>query len=175
MQSWAFLHAGMLHQASLGKEVGGQLDRAAKPGSNHGSADASIQAGNALTLENPGHAIDGVAILVLGAHRPERRVALETSLDQEERAARSSSHHTGGGTAEHIDEEILRLLILVNQLGQTRAHGLVESKTAPIEQDLVDVGTSNTSVDAPETLVSHNHTDAVEGSLVVHSLSALEL
>lgn len=55
------------------------------------------------------------------------------------------------------------------------AHGLVEAKTAAVEEDLVDVGGADATVDATDTLVAHNDAHAVNRAAVVVRLVALVL
>lgn len=55
------------------------------------------------------------------------------------------------------------------------AHGLIEAQTAAVEEDLVNVGGTETAVDGADSLVADDDADAVDGSSVVVRLVAFVL
>jgi hypothetical protein len=167
VQRGALLHTSVADELSLGQEVRGQLDGATEAGSDHGSANTTVQPTNALSAVDAGQAVERIAVLVLGADGAERRVALQARLDEEKGAAGGGANHARGGAAEHVDEEVLGFFILQEQASQGFAHGVVEAETAAIEEDLVDVGGAETAVYAPKTFVAHDDTDAMDGAPVV--------
>lgn len=101
--------------------------------------------------------------------------ALQSCLDQEEGAAGGGANDARRGAAKHVDAKVLFRGVLEDDGGEGLPHGLVEAETAAVEQDLVDVGAADTTVDAPETLVAHNHGDGLDGPPVVVRLVALGL
>lgn len=175
MQRRAFFHAGVAHQPSLGEEVCGKLHRGAETSSDHGGANAAVKTPDSLAAVNLGHAVQGVLVRVLGANGEKRRKALEASLDEEEGRAGRGANDTRGGTAKHVDTEILGGAIAQKQRGESLAHGVVESEAAAIEQDLVDVCATDTAVDASQALVLDDDADAMDGAPIVVRLVAFVL
>lgn len=112
---------------------------------------------------------------MLCADWPKRRVALEARLDEKERAAGGGAKHARGGTAGHVDGKVLGVFVLEEQLAHALAHGVVEAQSAPVEQDLVDVGATQAAIYSSNALVSHDDTDAMDRPFVVVRLSALLL
>ncbi len=161
MQRRALLHAQMLDQPPLRKEVRRQLHRAAEPRSDHRRAHAPIQAPEPFSPIDLREPIEGVAVLVLGAYRQERRKALEPGLHEEKGATRGGADDAGGGAAEHVDTQVLLGAVAQEQGGEPVAHGLVEAEAAPVQQHLVDVGAPDAAVDAAQPLVPHDYADAV--------------
>lgn len=127
MERRAFLHAQMLDQTTLGKEVGRQLDGATETSPNHGGADSTVQTTNALTLVDLTQAVERVTVLVLGTNGKERRIRLETSLDKEEGRSACGTDDTGRGTGEDVDSERLDRRIVVDSSRHALAQGLVEA------------------------------------------------
>lgn len=175
MQRRALLHAGVLDQLSLCQEVCWQLDGASEASSNHGGAYAAIQAEESLAAVDLSQAIPKIAIVVLGADRPNGRIALQTGLDQEKGTASSCADDTRRGTAEDIDGQVLRFLVAEEQVRHGLSHGLIEAKPASVEQDLVDVGGAKTAVYAPDAFILDDDADAVDRAPVVLRLGALGL
>lgn len=95
MQRRTLLHTRMLHQPSLGKEIRRQLHRATKARSDHRSANTAIESPNSLRTVDLSQAIERVSVIMLGAHRQEGRIALQSRLDEEERRAGSGANDTG--------------------------------------------------------------------------------
>lgn len=112
---------------------------------------------------------------MLGSDRMGWGKALETGLDEEERRPSRGADDARCGTTEHVDGQGLGGLVLEEQICRSLPHGFVETQSAPIEKDLVDVGAADTAVNAPEALVAHNDTDALYGVAVVLCLAALVL
>ena len=175
MQRGALLHAQVLDEPPLGEKIGGQLHAAAEAGADHGSAHAAVQAAEALGAVDLAHAVEGVAVVVLGADGAEGAEALQARLDEEEGRAGGGADDARRGAAEHVDAEVLALRVAQQQRGQAGAHGLVEAQAAAVEQDLVDVGAADAAVEAAHALVAHNDGYAVEGAAVVVRLVALGL
>lgn len=101
------LHAQMLSEHPLREEVRRQLYGATEAGTDHGRAHTSVQTGGALGLVDLTRAVDGVAVVVLGADGQKGRVALETGLDKEEGGAGDGADEARRCAAEHVDGEIL--------------------------------------------------------------------
>lgn len=127
VQRRALFHARVSYQSSLGEEVGRQLNGATKPRTDHGCFNASVQTPDTLAPIDLRHAVPGIAVVVLRAHGPGRREALQPGLDEEKGAPRGGAQHARRGSAEDVDAEILRLFVLEHQLGQRLAHRLVEA------------------------------------------------
>lgn len=83
--------------------------------------------------------IKRVLVVVLGADGQERGERLQASLDQEKGRTRSSSDDTRRSTGDDINTQRLNLSILVYRGGQTLAQRFVETQTATVEQDLVNI------------------------------------
>lgn len=107
VQSGTLLHAEMLDKTSLGEKVGGKLDRAAEAGADHGGADTTVKAAEALGAVDLVEAMPGAAVLVLGTDGAEGREALEACLDKEEGTAGRGADYARSSTAEHVDAEVL--------------------------------------------------------------------
>ena len=175
IQRRALLHPEVPHQPSLREKVCRQLHRAPEARPDHGRANATIQTAHTLALVDLRQAIPRIPVVVLRPDRPERRVALQPRLDQEERTAGRSTDDARPRAAKHVDAQALLLFVLEYDAGQGAPHGLVESQPAPVQQDLVDVGASQPPVDAAQPLVAHNDRHAVDGAPVVVWLVALVL
>lgn len=175
VQSRTLLHVKVPNQTPLGEKVRRQLHRAPKACPDHGGADAAIQPAQALGAEDGVEPVPCAAVLVLRAHGPERREALQARLDEEEGAAGTRADDARGGAAEHVDAQVLGGAVPEEQGGEAVAHGLVEAQAAAVEEDLVDVGGAEAAVDGADALVPHDDADAVEGPAVVVRLMALVL
>lgn len=175
MQRWAFPHAGVLDQLSLGQEICGQLNRRAEASSNHGSSDAAVQAKEALATIDLSQSIPGIPVVVLSAHGPYGRETLQTGLDEEKGTASSRTEDSGRGACKDVDAEVLRVLVLEEQRGERLSYGLVEAETASIEKHLVDVGGSQTPVYALDAFVLDDDADAVDRTAIVLRLGAFGL
>lgn len=175
MQSRALLHAGVLDQLPLGQEIRGQLDRRAEAGSNHGGRDAAVQAQEALATVDLPQSIPGIPVVVLRAHGPHGREALQPRLDEEEGTASSRTEDSGRGAGEDVDAQVLRVLVLEEQRGQRLSYRVVEAQAAAVEQHLVDVGGAEPAVDALDALVLDDDADAVDGAAIVLRLRAFGL
>lgn len=104
-----FLHAQMSYKPPLREEVCGELHTRSKTGSYHGGNNAAVETLDTLGLVDLLHTIGGVAVIVLGSNRKERRVGLQAGLDEEERRASCGTENTGGGTREDVHGERLQL------------------------------------------------------------------
>lgn len=175
MQSWALLHAGVLDQLSLGQEIRGQLNRGAEASSNHGRRDAAVQAKEALAAIDLSQSIPGIPVVVLSAHGPHGREALQTGLDEEKGTASSRTEDSGRGASKDVDAQVLRVLVLEEQLGERLSDGLVEAEAAAVEEHLIDVGGAQTPVYALDALVLDDGADAVDGPAIVLRLGAFGL
>ena len=76
---------------------------------------------------------------MLGADGKERGERLQTGLDEEKGRTRGSSNDTRSSTSEDVNTQRLNLSILVYCGCQTLAQRFVETQTATVEQDLVDI------------------------------------
>ena len=82
MQTWALFHPDMLHQTSLRKEIGGQLNGASETSAHHSGSNTTVQSiNNTLRLVDLPQPIKRISVLVLCADREERRIGLEASFD----------------------------------------------------------------------------------------------
>lgn len=175
VQSGTLLHAGVAHETPLGEEVGGQLDRGAETGADHGGTDAAVETAQALAAVDLRQTVDGVAVLVLGTDGERGREALEARLDEEEGGAGGGTNDAGAGAAKHVDGQRLDRVGAVEGARDAAAHGLVEAQAAPVEHHLVDVGAAETAVDGAHALVAQDDAHAVQRAAVVQRLVALEL
>ena len=167
VQSRALLHARVTLEAPLGEEVGGELNGAPEARPDHGGVDSTVQTSDALGPEDLRQPVNSVAVLVLGADGSKGRVALQPCLYEEEGAARSSAHDARRGAGEDIDAQILRVGVLEEHGGHPAAQRLVQTQTAAVEEDLVDVGAAQATVDAPNPFAPHDDADAVDGATIV--------
>lgn len=175
MERGAVLHAQVFREAALRKEVSRQLDRAPETSPDHSGADTTVQTKETLASVDLHHAVDGVPVLVLGADGVCWGVALQPGLDEEEGRSGRGADDARRGSTEHVDGEGLGGLVLEEETCHGLPHGVVEAQTATVEEDLVDIGATDTAVDAPEALIAHNHANALYGVTVVFRLAALVL
>lgn len=175
MKCWPFLHTQMPDQASLGEEIGGELDGATETGPDHGGAYTSVKARYAFTPVDLGEAVQRIPVLVLSANGQEGRVTLQSGFNQEKGAPGSRADDAGAGPTEHVDAQALCFLIGENQARYGGAHGLIETQAAAVEEDLVYVGAAETAIDAAETFIPNYDGDAVEGAAVMVRLVPLFL
>lgn len=138
----ALLHAQVMDEAALCEEVGGELNGAAKAGAYHGWADAAVQAGDALGGVDLPHAVQGVAVAVLGTDGERGRKGLQARLDEKEGRAGDGTEDARGGAGEDIDAKGLDSGVVVEERGGGLAQRLVEAEAAAVERHLVDVGTT---------------------------------
>lgn len=110
---------------------------------------------------------------MLRPHGPDGRIALQAGLYEEEGASRSGADDAGRGAAEDVDGEVLGVFVGQEEARHALAHGLVEPQAAAVEQDLVDVGGSQSAVDAADAFVLDDDADAVDRAAVVLGLGAL--
>jgi hypothetical protein len=176
MQRRPLLEVEVLDEPALGEEVRGQLDRAAKARTDHGGADATIQAAKAPCGVDVAEAVDGVSIGVLRARRRKGTEALEARLDEEERTSGRGAQDARGGAAEDVDSEALLGRVAEQETGGVGAQRLVEAQPAAVENHLVDVGRAEAAIDGGRALVADNDGHAVEGaSIHAPYLTGLEL
>lgn len=103
----------------------------------------------------------------------DRRVTLQSGFDQEEGTASSCADDSRRGAAKDVDGQILGFFIFEEQVCERLSHGLIKAKSAAVEQDLVDVGGSQTAVYAPDAFILDDDADAVDRAAVVLGLGAL--
>ena len=166
VQRHALLHAKVLDEAALGKEVGGQLDRAAKAGADHGGTDAAVEALYPLVCVDLLHAVDSAPVVVLGAGGEEGREGLQARLYEEEGRAGGGAEDTRGSAREDVDAKGLDGGVLVDGGGDGLAQGLVEAEAAAIERHLVDIGAIEAAQQAAGALILEDDADTVEDAAV---------
>jgi hypothetical protein len=83
MQSRSLFHAQMLFQPSFRKEISGKLYGAAETSSDHSGANTAIKTLDALVAVDLSQPIICIFIFVLRTDRQERRVRLQSRLDEE--------------------------------------------------------------------------------------------
>jgi hypothetical protein len=64
---------------------------------------------------------------------------LQACLNEEERRTCRGTNDTRSGTGKNVDTKGLDLRVTINGIGDGGSDRLVESQTATVEQDLVDV------------------------------------
>lgn len=126
---------------------------------------------------------------MLSTNGEEGRVGLQASLHQEERRSGRSTDDSGGGSSKDISSEGLDFRVAVDGSCDTGTDRLVETQTAAVEQDLVDVldiprvsldgkhslrnhtfetyGRSNSPKQASRAFILQNDLDAVQDALVL--------
>lgn len=80
VQGRSFLHAKVLGQAALSKEVCRKLDSTAETRANHSCADTSVHAFDTFTVVDLAQAVERILVMVLSTDREERRVRLQACL-----------------------------------------------------------------------------------------------
>lgn len=139
MQSRPFLHVQMSGQSALGKEICGKLDSAAETGTDHSGTHSAVHAFDTFALVDFAQSVKRVFIVVLGADREEGRVGLQARLDQEEWRTSCGPNDAGGSTSKYIGSKRLNLWVAIDGRCDAGADGLVETETAAVEQDLIDI------------------------------------
>lgn len=91
MQSRALVHSQVLFQPSLRKEISGKLHGAAETSSDHSRADTAIKSLNTLVTVDLSHSIICILIIVLRTDWQERRVGLQSRLNEEKWRASSGA------------------------------------------------------------------------------------
>lgn len=132
MESWAFFHPQVSGQSSLCEKVCWQLDGAAKAGSNHGCSDTPVESPDPFTTIDLSQAVDRVSVVVLSPNGKERRVGLESGLNQKERRPCCSANDTRSRSGEDIDAERLDFRVVVDSSGEPGAQRFIETKTAAV-------------------------------------------
>lgn len=139
MQRHTLLHAEMLDEPPLCEKVRGQLDRAAEPRSYHCGSHAPIQSLYALGRVDLTHAVERVAVVVLGADGEEGRVRLQPRFHEEEGGSGCGAEDPRRGACEKVYREGLYSGVVVEGCGESFADGLVEAQAAAVQGHLVNV------------------------------------
>lgn len=139
VQSRSLLHAQVSGQATLGKEVGWELDSTAKASTNHSSTHTTVNALDTFTLVDLAQSIKRVPVVVLGTDGEERRVRLQACLDKEERRPGRGTDDTGGSACEDVGSKGLNFGIAIDGRSDVGADRLIEAKTTTVQQDLINV------------------------------------
>lgn len=156
MQSRSFFHIQMLLKSPLRKEIRRQLDRAAKPGTHTGSANASVQSEDTFVSVDLTHPVQKMLVSMLCSHRGGRREALQSCLDQKERTSCSGTEDTRTRSRKYIYTERLNLRVAINHRCHIGSYRLVESQSTPVEDHLIYICRTQSSVYALNSLVADN-------------------
>lgn len=139
MQSGTLLHSQVPCQATLGKEVCGELNSTAETGTDHSSPNATVNTLHTLAPVDLAQTINGVLIVMLSTDGEEGRIGLQTGLHQEEWRSGSRTDNSRCRTSEDINAERLHLGVVVNGICEVGTNGFVKAETAAIKKNLVNV------------------------------------